>query len=153
MSRLPLKLTAVQHPLERIAQIFTKIGGNIDFKDFLTQVVLNDKYEGQLKEELLAYNAQCNFCQPGFEPSHVLKSEFLNVDLIEVLRELSFGEVVQDLPEDFYRLQEFEKVSLEAREVYSTVAKKDIMAVWERYRLDHEVFGYDPRPYVELGKQ
>lgn len=147
MLRLPLRVTATHHPLERIAQFTVRHGHRAEPEAFVKSLLI----PGQADLLLPPYWQQCNLCSPGFSPTVVLKHEFLNLDLIHLVSEvLRFNSSLRDLPDNFYQVQPVE-ISSGAAAVFSRLSKSLIRDLFERYRADHALFGYDPEPYIELG--
>ena len=76
-----------------------------------------------------------------------MKSEHLKEDLAFIRRKLKIEHFeVDDLPHSNYG----SFVSEAAQSHFSTLSKNQIFQYYDIFRIDHEIFGYDPRPYFEL---
>ena len=172
IGRLPIKILAVQHPLERLVhlyddlvtkkaeafedmsrQIRERYGLALTFKTFVDYLVNGSADFGDevvYPEEFMPYWSVCNVCSAPFRPNIVMKYEYLNVDIVEVFRILGFDDYVEELPKDFTDAKP-QGISEEAQGYFVQLPKSLIRDVHELYRADHEIFGYDPEGYVKLG--
>ena len=90
----------------------------------------------------------CRVCQPSLRPNLILKSEHLKSDLNFLT------ETFQLDPFEIFQIPDVESVgglSDEAEALFSTLSRDQIFRIFEIFRLDHELFGYDPLPYLKLG--
>ena len=91
----------------------------------------------------------CQICLPALRPNLIVKSEHLKEDLVFIRRKLKLEDnlEIDDLPEGNYG-RSF--MSEAAQSYFSTLSQNQIFQFYEIFRLDHEIFGYDPRPYFDL---
>ncbi|XP_059092981.1 uncharacterized protein LOC131888202 [Tigriopus californicus] len=172
MDQLPFKVVAVQHPLEKLVFVFNDIvkkqgetfeeltrqiqdryGLELTFKTFMVYLIKGSLDFGDAvvyPEEFMPYWSVCNTCAHPYRPSIILKYEHLGNDLLEMFRILGFSEYVKDMPNGLSTTNT-EEVSDEAMKYYKQLPKSLISDIYQLYRADHEIFGYDPRPYVDLG--
>ena len=150
MSSLSVRVTVAHHPLERLAQSLAISGHRLAAAAASDPVVQDVR--ALLNRSPAAYWQQCDLCSPGFTPNAILKHEYLNLDLLYLVKDvLSFNTAgLEDVPDNFYEVQDI-GVSVTAKEVYGRMRKSDVRRIFEHYRIDHELFGYDPGPYIDLG--
>jgi hypothetical protein len=107
----------------------------------------------------------CGTCQPGLRPDIILKMETLERDGAALMRMLNltavseagaqppFERVHVVGPEEGadggYGVHSKTKVA----EYYGQLTRRQVMDLYEMYRLDHELFNYSPDKYLALAKE
>jgi hypothetical protein len=140
MHSLAHKVIVVQHPMERIAAGFA--ASPMDAVAFAEAVL-----HGSIDDPVLTpVWKKCSVCSAAFRPTFVIKREFF-------LRDFAFFAQKLGLKRDGLSLSEDSsaRVSDRAKDFFDRVSKKTIRHLFELYRGDHELFGYDPMPYIGLG--
>merc|ERR1739844_860707 len=82
------------------------------------------------------YWHQCGLCNLQFRPHYILHFDHARDDS-EVLVELLGDSAKEDVLKHFW----------------SQISKEDIRGIYQKYKVDFEIFGYSPDWYIQLGKE
>ena len=151
--------------MKRIANIYTTLSTNqtalssiikkeetyfwsafVTFSDFVNFLIENTPAHS--KQNLITpYWQMCNICLPPLRPNVIVKSEHLRED---------FNYLVKLLQLDPYDLADFAPInenvlSHDVKILFSTLSRNQIVRLYETFRLDHELFGYDVNTFYLLG--
>lgn len=96
------------------------------------------------------YWHSCSVCVPALTPSFILKMETLKRDVRNYLAAIGLERFAEQFPHKV-KNQEGPTGSV-AKTFYSQLTKEKIVQLYELYRLDHELFGYDALEYIEYGQ-
>ena len=160
LKKLRFKAVAVQHPMQRVAGIFRNLTRNktafselvrkeapgyfwtsavtfFEFVDFL----VSDQPDRSALPILEPYWKTCQICQPPLRPNLVIKAEHLKQDLDFAAGSLG----VDPVADGTLSGHELEP----AEDLFSTLTVDQVSKLYELFRLDHELFGFDPAPYFK----
>jgi len=100
---------------------------------------------GKMGSEIITTHWKlCQICLPVFRPNLIVKSEHLKEDLAFIRKKLKLEDSEMD------NLSEGSFMSEATKSYFSTLSQNQIFQFYDIFRLDHEIFGYDPRPYFDL---
>jgi hypothetical protein len=100
---------------------------------------------GRIRPEIFTpFWKLCQICLPVLRPNLIVKSEHLKEDLAFIRRKLKLEDSEVD------KLSEGSFMSEATKSYFSTLSQNQIFQFYDIFRLDHEIFGYDPRPYFDL---
>ena len=99
----------------------------------------------------------CDLCSPNMAPEMIIKTETLQWDVPEVLARLGmaadigFPDIRVTGNDDNF--QEGNRASEEfVVKYFSELSKRDILRLYEVYKMDFLMFGYSPNSFLELSK-
>ena len=156
VGKLRHRVLVVQHPLEKLAHFFEDEesrrqlesildGDAATFKNLVRRIARSGKNLLEKAPSLRPYWRSCRICQAGSKPTAVVKVKHASEDLMEAMKEVGLN------PHDLEDLPKVERsVSPEARRLFSQLTRTQVLDLFELYRADHELFGYDATPYLNL---
>eukprot|EP00096_Caligus_rogercresseyi_P014779 TRINITY_DN7266_c0_g1_i1.p1 TRINITY_DN7266_c0_g1~~TRINITY_DN7266_c0_g1_i1.p1 ORF type:complete len:352 (-),score=26.77 TRINITY_DN7266_c0_g1_i1:283-1338(-) len=108
-----------------------------------------------LSSHWASYWNQCGLCNPLFDPKYIIHLETLHEDFKIINKE------AMDENENVRNILKIKEESVnrpssdpELLEYYfSQLSKKVIKEIYDKYRVDHELFGYSPDYFIQLGKK
>jgi chondroitin 4-sulfotransferase 11 len=111
----------------------------------------------RIVHHIAPYWLWCATCQPGLRPHIILKLETVDQDVPALVRLLN---LTSPAPmQGIHMGTPFEKTEdlgvhskHKVEEYFSQLTKRQVMDLYEMYRLDHELFGYSPEPYITIAK-
>ena len=164
LHQIKLKISGTQHPMRRIADVYTALSANqtalasiirkeqtyfwtssVTFSDFVNFLVQNKADSGH--NLITPYWTMCNICLPPLRPNIIVKSEHLREDLNYLVKLLQLDAI------DFVDSAQLDEnpLSHDVKILFSTLNRSQIVKLYETFRLDHELFGYDVHPFLLLG--
>ena len=95
------------------------------------------------------YWKECALCDPRIRPNHILHMETLEADLAALLRRIGVGaSEAARFPHTHRQAGGHSSSEALREELFSTLSKSQVWELHDKFRLDHEMFGYDPAPYL-----
>jgi len=96
-----------------------------------------------------SYWHQCGLCHPDFKPHYILHFDHQNQDeevLVEILGN-------KERAKEWLNVKRNSMVSQEEvhKHFYSQLTKEEIRGIYEKYRVDFELFGYSPDYFIQFG--
>jgi len=142
-----------------------------DWPEFVEEVVLRDelhKSEEELehlsspgvwvKHHWAPYWYTCGLCAPHLLPDMIIKTETLQWDMPQVMellqlpRDTAFPDIRVTGTDDNF--SEGNKASEEFVEKYfSQLTKLQVMRLYQLYKLDHIMFNYSPKKYIDIATE
>ncbi len=154
IQKLTHKVMAVQHPMERIAAwVETEMGFIDSISEEDTRNEVRSLVQRVLTENtslLNPYWRDCRVCQKAYRPTVLLKREFINRDTFQLFKVLNFTEYAKREPPDLESIEGVGEVSRAAGKIFPLLQRREALELFSLYRADHELFGYDPTPYLNL---
>ncbi|XP_040565778.1 carbohydrate sulfotransferase 10 isoform X2 [Lepeophtheirus salmonis] len=102
-----------------------------------------------------SYWNQCGLCHPLFDPEYIIHLETFKEDFkvlnIDVMNSNQNIDKILNIKEDESGNHSSSELDI-IEFYYSQLKKKDIQALYEKYRPDHELFGYKPDYFLRFGK-
>ena len=164
LGELRFKVVGTKHPMQRIVDSFNKLSddkaafvklvrkqepgffwtSSVSFSEFVDYLV-SDKVDSEL---VVPHWKTCRVCQPPLRPNLILKSEHLKSDLNFLTEKFQLD------PFEIFQIPDEESVdgmSDEAKALFTTLRQDQIFRIFDIFRLDHELFGYDPSAFIKLG--
>ena len=112
---------------------------SVSFSEFVDYVISqNSNFNSEV---LVPYWKSCQICQPVLRPNLVIKAEHLKSDL-------KFAAKLLEM-DSFPEWEDANGTKI-GDQLFSTLSRDQIFKLFEIFSLDHELFGYDPRPYFDL---
>ena len=100
------------------------------------------------------YWKECALCDPKARPNHILHMETLEADLAELLRRIGAGAAeAAKFPHTHRQAGGHSSSAALRQELFSTLTKSQVRELHDKFRLDHEMFGYDPTPYLMYARE
>ena len=164
---------SLDHTFRNFPQVqkkFESLYSNISWTYFVEEIVLHDRFhkteeqmndvEGAgvwIKHHWAPYWYTCGLCGQDLSPDLVLKTETLQFDIPAVLKELQFTEARQ-FPD--IRTTGMDDNFLEGNKpsdafivkYFSRLTKTQVLLLYEMYRIDHSMFNYSPKKYMDIAK-
>jgi hypothetical protein len=94
---------------------------------------------------------ECALCDPRARPNHVLRMETFSRDLDALLEKLP-GLRGAAFPHTHGQSGGHSSSPALQRELFSTLTRAQVWELYEKYRVDHEMFGYDVEKYLNYAK-
>ncbi|XP_040578975.1 uncharacterized protein [Lepeophtheirus salmonis] len=93
---------------------------------------------------------ECSLCSPLTTPDFVLHLETLSQDLrlLERIGKAPRSSFTTSFPHAHDQNGSQKLVA----KYYSMITKDNVRGLVEKYKLDHELFGYDPEPYIKMAQ-
>ena len=91
---------------------------------------------------------ECPLCDINTRPVFILHLETFSQDLEEYLDSLGLGEYQHLFPHT-HNQQSDPKLT---RRLFSLLKRSDVLDLYYKYKLDHEMFGYDIQPYLDAAQ-
>ena len=89
----------------------------------------------------------CGLCLPELRPSYILHMDHLEKEVPNLLEELGMGQMNVTYP---HALQGKEgHTRSKNKEYYSRLTKAQVWQLYNLYRVDHELFGFSPREFLD----
>ncbi len=146
MANMNFKLVFVKHPMERLVEAFDNHGQNVpDFKSF-AEDLLNLHENGTVPPLLIPQWQNCYVCQDELLPNYIVKEEHLSPDLFYVAKVSEIDGLIKEIPKSETLESE---ISERAKNLFSRLDRDVKQQLFELFRADHDIYGYDPRPYLE----
>jgi len=133
------------------------VNGSLDFRN--DEYVLNHK---GLSYHWAPFWQECPLCSPLTSPHLVIRLETLNSDLRVLLEKLGVDDVtgaaaVDDVIGAFPHTHAHHTGGSSSnnellRGYYSTLTRHQVIQLYEKYRLDHQLFGYSPTQFIQYAK-
>lgn len=106
-----------------------------------------------------SYWRECGVCHPDFQPQYIIHLENYRKDLRVIYEDWMEPQYwtktqIQEM-ERFLNLKPWPVISSKPEALqhyYSQLTKSQIQALYEKYRPDHDLFGYTPEYFLALGK-
>lgn len=102
------------------------------------------------------YWKECSLCDPRTTPDHILHMETLEADLAALLRRIGVGGAAEaaaaEFPHTHQQAGGHSSSGALREELFSTLSKSQVRELHDKFRLDHEMFGYDPDPYLRYAR-
>jgi hypothetical protein len=103
----------------------------------------------------------CTPCEAGLRPDVIVKLETIGRDgpaLMQMMNLSAASSSAAAVPlQHVHVTTEFERPEdlgvnsrLKAAEYYGQLTKRQVAELYEMYRLDHDLFGYSPEPYIAM---
>lgn len=97
------------------------------------------------------YWKECSqLCSPSTRPDFVIKMESLSEDTKQMLEMLGLEDKLHLFPRT--HTQSGGHSSLLAKKYFSQLSAQQVQNLYDLYKLDHELFGYDIEPYLSYAK-
>ena len=99
------------------------------------------------------YWHQCGLCNLQFRPHYILHFDHAREDsevLVELLGDSANEEAKKWLKVNHNHVAAKEDV---LKHFWSQISKEDIRGIYQKYKVDFEIFGYSPDWYIQLGKE
>ncbi len=174
IGKLEHRLLMVQHPMEKLVTFFAaateedredgEASAQLEralerkektFPNFVHSLVRASIDFLDLAPMLRPYWQSCHPCHRPLRPTMVLKLERAGADLAAAFRSIRGLSEYADAPalKQMARLDEkgASGVSSAAKRLFPQVSRSMVLELFDLYRADHELFGYDATPYVQLG--
>ena len=87
----------------------------------------------------------CQVCDNSLRPDHILKLESIHEDLGHYLNEIGLGEYAEKFP-----WSNPNSKSILVPDFYSRLRKTTVQELYHIYKVDHELFDYDPQSFLDL---
>jgi len=89
----------------------------------------------------------CGLCLPELRPKYILHMDHLEKDVPDLLDRLGMGQMNVTYP---HALQGKEgHTRNKNQQYYSMLTKAQVWQLYNFYRVDHELFGFSPRPFLD----
>lgn len=147
---------------------FESVYSNISWPFFVQELVLEDKFhkseeemediEGGgvwIKHHWAPYWFTCGLCRQDLLPDIVLKTETLHLDIPSVLQEMKVVKV-REFPDirttgvDDTFEEGNNPTDAFIEKYFSMLSKKQVLDLYNMYRLDHYMFNYSPQKYMDI---
>ncbi len=100
----------------------------------------------------------CTPCEAGLRPDVIVKLETIGRDGPALMQMMNLSASSSAMPlHHVHVTTEFERPEdlgvnsrLKAAEYYGQLTKRQVAELYEMYRLDHDLFGYSPEPYIAM---
>ena len=102
------------------------------------------------------YWQECSLCSSFTQPNVIIHMETFQQDLTTLLNKAGYqSQLVQELVDKFphTHFQSGGHSHNLAGKYYSQLTQAQVLELYQMYRLDHEMFGYDPGPYLSLASK
>ena len=90
----------------------------------------------------------CGVCLPELRPSYILHMDNLTHDIPALLDRLGMGHLQVEYPHALKGVEGHS--SNKVKEYYSQLTKAQVWQLYNLYRVDHELFGFSPREYLDM---
>jgi len=123
-----------------------------DVQEFITKEESKHNHEINEPDVWVAnhwapYWFTCGLCLPELRPSYILHMDNLEKDVPNLLDKLGMGQMNVTYP---HALQGKEgHTSVKNKEYYSMLTKAQVWQLYNLYRVDHELFGFSPREFLD----
>jgi hypothetical protein len=140
-------LIVVKHPFENVVDKFLSFSTTLNitsaehFSDFINNLILGEKPPNGIQFE--PFWQTCKVCPKVMRPNMVVKMEHLEEDLRNVWKILS-------LKEPSLQISHHKSPSSIAKSLYKELNYSQLRDLFDVFRLDHELFQYDPTEYFKL---
>ena len=99
------------------------------------------------------YWTECALCDPRTRPNYVLRMESLEADLAALLRRIGVGAAeAAKFPHTHRQAGGHSSSEALREELFSALSELHVRELHDKFRLDHEMFGYDPSPYLKYAR-
>ena len=96
----------------------------------------------------MPYWRECALCDPRTGPNHVLRMETLEADLASLLGRIGLGAAeAASFPHTHRQAGGHSSSEALREQLFSTLSESQVGELHDKFRLDHEMFGYDPAQY------
>ena len=159
------KVILVRHPLERLLSaylyIFTNRGkyhfAKYSWNQFVSNVINYPDdpewitIQQKVGNHWAPYWKSCQVCDVNLRPNYVLKLESLEDDIFEYLSQIGLAQYAHDFP--WINPHQGHKTAARLIEFYSRLSLSTIEELYHVYKLDHDLFGYDPTSFYYLASE
>jgi len=162
LNKVGHRFIAVQHPLEKVASFYEDKKNEAGLAKFLREELSFEALARALVarhdliyEEyptLAPYSYFCHMCAKGFRPTEVIKVERAGADMATAFAAAGMQDLADaaGLRADAGSAETAFEPSKLAKESFSQLPRSMVVDLFEVYRSDHELFGYDPSPFMKL---
>ena len=112
-------------------------------------LIFKEWFEGLIAYKWLPMWSYCNPCIENMEPNSILDLKHLNEDKDYIFDLVGFNHKFNWVP---FKNQELPGDIKIQKKYYSTLSKQEIYELYMKYRLDHELFGYKPDSFINMGQ-
>ena len=155
------KIILVRHPLDRLLSAYLYIFANekgkfynekYTWEEFVHNIINYPDDDPTWREIQISvgnhwepYWRVCQVCDDSLRPDYVLKLESIQEDLSHYLHQVGLVEFVNKFP-----WSNPNSKSTRIFEFYSKLNKTTVQELYYIYRVDHELFEYDPQPFIDI---